>query len=150
MRKLDRENRSLNFIESKVSPDHLVEVLRLHSSLRIDIDKERCRADPCDAAGGGEEAVRSCYHGISSTDSESHQYGKECVRARGDTYGKLRAGVTADRVLKFFNFRPENKSVGAQNVVDLLANQCRQGAMLFAQVEKGYTHRGRMAVSFCC
>ena len=31
MRKLDRENRRLNFIESKVSPDHLVEVLRLHS-----------------------------------------------------------------------------------------------------------------------
>src|SRR5438270_1963444 len=82
-------------------------------SLCVDIDKERGRADPCDAGGRGKKGVGSRYDGVAFADSECHQYCKKCVGARGDTYGELGAGVTANRLLKFFDSRPENKSVRA-------------------------------------
>ena len=107
---------------------------------RIDIDKDRRGADARDATASGKESVGGRDHGIAGPDPEGHEDGEERVRARGNPDGVLRTAILRERALELLHLRPEDKTLGRDDLIELAPDRFRQHPVLFAQVEQRHAH----------
>ena len=89
---------------------------------RINIDKNRGRPHPRDAAGGGKEGISRRNHGVVRPEAKREENIEQGIGAGRNADGVFHPAIISKRPLKFFHLWTENELLGAQNVIDLPAD----------------------------
>jgi len=104
---------------------------------RVDIDKDRHRAEPVDAAARCEEGVRGGDDLVARLDAEGHQRDNERVGARCDADAVGCARIGRNLALQPLHFGAADEILRVGHAIDGRANLLPNRRILRLQVEQG-------------
>ncbi len=123
--------------------DSGAEIARIHAVIdRIDVDKDRSRAEARNHPGRCEEGEGGQDHLVSLTDAERHQGNEESVGAR--SHADRMNGVESSRRFAFeiLDLSTEDESLGVADSINGLADLLPQQFVLSRQIEQRHGHNG--------